>query len=142
MSTSNGPHKSNLANKLDPTVDSDLDHRAQYVPETTRTGNATNTAGTHPTTTTGTTGTTSTGGGGVLQGVKAAAAQVHGAGETLRGTFNSGVDRTFDEPGASAKSDAVANQGVREMETGNFNRETKAREGVNPSHTITPGRRV
>ena len=65
-----------------------------------------------------------------------------GAGETFRGTFNSAVDRTLDEPGTSAKNDAIANQGVREMDTGNFNSETKAREGVNPSHTITPGRRV
>ncbi|OJJ42925.1 hypothetical protein ASPZODRAFT_75313 [Penicilliopsis zonata CBS 506.65] len=37
--TTAGPHRSDLANKLDPRVDSDLNNRAQYAPGTTLSGN-------------------------------------------------------------------------------------------------------
>ncbi|PWY77234.1 hypothetical protein BO94DRAFT_538098 [Aspergillus sclerotioniger CBS 115572] len=37
--TTAGPHQSDLANKADPRVDSDLNNRAQYAPGTTATGN-------------------------------------------------------------------------------------------------------
>ncbi|RAL15603.1 protein dprC [Aspergillus homomorphus CBS 101889] len=53
--TTAGPHRSDMANKTDPRVDSDLNNRAQYAPGTTTTGNV------HPQATAGT-ATTSTSG--------------------------------------------------------------------------------
>ncbi|PYH78930.1 hypothetical protein BO82DRAFT_356919 [Aspergillus uvarum CBS 121591] len=53
--TTAGPHGSDMANKADPRVDSDLNNRAQYAPGTTTSGNV------HPQATAGT-ATTSTSG--------------------------------------------------------------------------------
>ncbi|PYH43368.1 protein dprC [Aspergillus saccharolyticus JOP 1030-1] len=53
--TTAGPHRSDMANKADPRVDSDLNNRVQYAPGTTTTGNV------HPQATAGT-ATTSTSG--------------------------------------------------------------------------------
>jgi len=82
------------------------------------------------------TNTTQTSGGrGTNQGVKQAAssvggvfAAVHGAGEKIRGEFNAGVDRTFNEPEGEVKNANVAAAGDREIDTGHFAGSTKARE--------------
>jgi len=65
-------------------------------------------------------------------GVKGLFAAAHGAGEKLRGEFNAGVDRTFDEKEGVAKNEAVARAGDGEMTTGRFTHSTKNREGAVP----------
>ncbi|KAL8914875.1 MAG: hypothetical protein Q9172_006994 [Xanthocarpia lactea] len=56
---------------------------------------------------------------GTLQGLKNAAIGIHGAGETLRGTLNSAVDRrTGAPPEKLAEHDRVLAAGRQEMETG------------------------
>jgi hypothetical protein len=52
-------------------------------------------------------------------GIKAAVAGVHGAGETLRGSFNAAVDRTTNEPEhVTARHNAVAMAGKNEIKSG------------------------
>lgn len=47
---------------------------------------------------------------------------IQGAGETLRGTVNSAVDRRFNEqPATVAAHQQIAEQGRREIETGRLN---------------------
>jgi len=65
-------------------------------------------------------------------GLKGLAATVHGAGEAIRGKFNSSVDQAFNEPTGVAKNNAIAQQGAGEMDTGRFSHATKNREGVVP----------
>ncbi|TVY39693.1 hypothetical protein LOCC1_G005385 [Lachnellula occidentalis] len=55
-------------------------------------------------------------------------AGIHGAGEKLRGEFNAGVDRAFNEPQGAVKNQGVADAGEREIETGHFAGSTKERE--------------
>lgn len=52
----------------------------------------------------------------------AAAAGIHGAGETLRGTLNATADRRFGHvsPATHAKSEDVINAGCAEIQTGRF----------------------
>jgi len=76
-----------------------------------------------------TSGGKSTQGGGGLKGVVAA---VHGAGESIRGQLNAGVDKAFNEPTGEAKNAAIANSGEQEMATGDFSTQTKNREGAIP----------
>jgi len=67
-----------------------------------------------------------------LNEVKGVVAAIHGAGEKLRGEFNSGVDRAFNESSGVAKNQRIANAGDTEMTTGQFTHATKNREGVVP----------
>ncbi|KAL8715739.1 MAG: hypothetical protein Q9220_000406 [cf. Caloplaca sp. 1 TL-2023] len=54
-----------------------------------------------------------------LQGLKSAAVGVHGAGETLRSTVNSAVDRRFNTPAEKmAEHDRILQAGRQEMDTG------------------------
>ncbi|KAL9034180.1 MAG: hypothetical protein Q9180_005550 [Flavoplaca navasiana] len=56
---------------------------------------------------------------GTLQGLKSAAIGIHGAGETLRGTLNSAVDRRTGAPAERlAEHDRVLAAGRQEMDTG------------------------
>lgn len=70
------------------------------------------------------------GGGGTLDNLKAAAVGLHGVGETLRGTFNSGIDQRFprsnpDSSGAAnAKNQGVLDRGRDEMQRISENRES------------------
>ncbi|BCS07727.1 hypothetical protein AtubIFM55763_005854 [Aspergillus tubingensis] len=217
--TTAGPHQSDLANKADPRVDSDLNNRAQYAPGATTTGNVhpqatqnvsnpqSSTAGPHkssllnkldprvnsktgemsskstnatgsgamrePTDTTGgaayqqpnqaataaggaassaagyntapVSGSQTTSGVGyqptqssgstygtqsksaaagesVGGGVKSAAAGIHGAGESLRGGLTAAVDKAFGHEEGAAKNSAIAREGEREIQSGNFSR--------------------
>jgi len=65
-------------------------------------------------------------------GVKGLVAAVHGAGETLRGTFNKEVDRAFHDKEGEIKNDRIARQGEAEIQEGRFAKSTKNREGVVP----------
>ncbi|KUJ09321.1 uncharacterized protein LY89DRAFT_724347 [Mollisia scopiformis] len=87
-----------------------------------------------PTTSTTSTTTSSTGTGTESTGskLKGVLAGIHGAGEKIRGEFNSAVDEGFHEPGGVAKNRAVADAGEGEIATGQFTGETKNREGVVP----------
>ncbi|MCJ1351587.1 MAG: hypothetical protein MMC33_001571 [Icmadophila ericetorum] len=53
----------------------------------------------------------------VIGGIKAAAKGIHGAGETIRGTFNSAIDDLAHDENGKAKNNAVANKGLNEMES-------------------------
>jgi hypothetical protein len=89
----------------------------------------------HPHTATGTTGTagtTTTSGEGMGHKLKSGIAAVHGTGEALRGAFNAKVDEVGGDREGVAKNTAVQNQGLSEVETGNFAHGTKNREGVVP----------
>jgi len=55
-------------------------------------------------------------------------AGIHGAGEKIRGEFNAGVDRAFNEPEGAVKNKGVANAGEREIETGHFSGRTREKE--------------
>jgi len=66
----------------------------------------------------------------VAHGVKGLFAAIHGAGETARGTFNAGVDHSFNETSGEEKDRAVAAEGKQEMTTGMFSDRTKEREGT------------
>ncbi|KAN0089337.1 hypothetical protein V8E51_019597 [Hyaloscypha variabilis] len=59
-------------------------------------------------------------------------AAAHGAGEKLRGDFNSTVDKTFNENEGVAKNQRIANDGESELSTGQFAHSTKNREGAIP----------
>ncbi|KAE9365276.1 hypothetical protein N431DRAFT_430777 [Stipitochalara longipes BDJ] len=59
-------------------------------------------------------------------------AAAHGAGEKLRGDFNSTVDKTFNESEGVAKNERIANAGESELSTGQFAHSTKNREGAIP----------
>ncbi|KAH8793740.1 hypothetical protein F5882DRAFT_54654 [Hyaloscypha sp. PMI_1271] len=89
---------------------------------------------TNPTTTSNTTTTTSSSNKVAQAGefTKNMLAAAHGAGEKLRGEFNEGVDRTFNESEGIAKNERIANAGNSEMATGQFAQSTKNREGAVP----------
>ncbi|KAF2737288.1 hypothetical protein EJ04DRAFT_510393 [Polyplosphaeria fusca] len=57
-----------------------------------------------------------------LHNLKTAAAGIHGAGETLRGTLNQTVDKRFAKPNATVheKNQATLDAGRTEIETGRF----------------------
>jgi len=59
--------------------------------------------------------------------LKAAAAGIHGVGETLRGTFNSSIDRNVGHASAEtlAKNEQVLQSGRNEMDTGRFDHHGK-----------------
>ncbi|KAK2758986.1 hypothetical protein FQN54_003084 [Arachnomyces sp. PD_36] len=106
-------------------------HPAATHPTTGGTTHPTGTTADPHSTTHGThTGTSS--GGGLIQGVKAAAAGFHGAGETLRGALTGKVDRSFGDSSGTAKNEAVMNNGMNEIETGRFSDTTREREGARP----------
>jgi hypothetical protein len=66
-----------------------------------------------------------------VQSLKTAAAGIHGAGETLRGTINSAVARRTGAPNeVVAAHDTVAAKGRQEIETGRF---YKPRSPTNPA---------
>ncbi|OAX85534.1 hypothetical protein ACJ72_00072 [Emergomyces africanus] len=65
----------------------------------------------------------------VGHGVKSTLAGVHGLGETIRGSANAAVDRGMKDPEGVRKNEAIAREGEREVETGQFSQTTKAREG-------------
>ncbi|KAL2002303.1 hypothetical protein VTN02DRAFT_210 [Thermoascus thermophilus] len=73
--------------------------------------------------------TTSSGGSDIGQSIKAAAASFHGAGESIRGTFNKAIDSLFNDTEGMAKNEAIAQAGEREVQSGDFAPSTKAREG-------------
>ncbi|KAJ5817551.1 hypothetical protein N7447_007559 [Penicillium robsamsonii] len=52
--------------------------------------------------------------------VKGAAASVHGAGESLRGAVNTAVDRAFGSTEGAERNEEIANQGVEEIQSGQF----------------------
>jgi hypothetical protein len=54
--------------------------------------------------------------------LKTAAAGIHGAGETLRGTLNNTVDKRFAKPNSAvhAKNQAAIDKGRAEIESGHF----------------------
>ncbi|EED18643.1 conserved hypothetical protein [Talaromyces stipitatus ATCC 10500] len=85
------------------------------------------------TTTTGTqTGSTEASGSkGLGGGIKGVVAGIHGAGESLRGTFNAAVDRAFNEPEGVVKNEAIGREGEYEAKSGQFAPSTKQREGFN-----------
>ncbi|EAU34788.1 predicted protein [Aspergillus terreus NIH2624] len=213
--TTAGPHRSNVMNKLDPRVDSDLNNRAQYAPGTTTSGNvhpqtaqdaslnessnagphrsaamnkldprvdsesgemstkttnqtgsgtrrtytdtsgsAANTAGTgsydaHAPYSAGYSGAMPNAAGyarsGVRyqesppsnsasgthsaskgqefgRGIKSTLAGIHGAGESLRGNFNAAVDEAVGHKEGVAKNSGIAQQGEREISSGQFQR--------------------
>jgi len=61
-------------------------------------------------------------------GVGGVFAGLHGAGEKIRGEFNAGVDRAFNEPEGVVKNEGVARQGEGEIESGRFSGSTRERE--------------
>jgi len=65
-------------------------------------------------------------------GVKGLVAAVHGAGETLRGTFNKEVDRAFNDKAGESKNEGIAREGQAEIQEGKFGVGTKNREGAIP----------
>jgi len=65
-------------------------------------------------------------------GAKGLVAAVHGAGETLRGTFNREVDRAFHDKAGEIKNERIAREGEAEIQEGRFTNSTKNREGVVP----------
>ncbi|KLJ08727.1 hypothetical protein EMPG_15841 [Blastomyces silverae] len=75
----------------------------------------------------GTTAGTTTGSG-LGHGIKSTVAGVHGLGENIRGNVNAAVDRAMKDPEGVRKNEAIAREGEREVETGEFSRATKARE--------------
>ncbi|KAG8528228.1 uncharacterized protein KY384_007145 [Bacidia gigantensis] len=76
------------------------------------------------------TGAAGGGGQGTLQGLKTAAVGIHGAGETLRGTFNSAVDKRFHDPEAVARNQAIADSGRQEIESGKLSQASRAQGGI------------
>ncbi|CAI7585559.1 unnamed protein product [Penicillium glandicola] len=54
--------------------------------------------------------------------VKGVAASVHGAGESLRGAFNTAVDRAFGSNEGAERNQEIANKGAEEIRSGRFNR--------------------
>jgi len=67
---------------------------------------------------------------GLTGGIKAAAAGVHGAGETLRGTFNAAIDKSMNEPEhVTARHDAVAARGKNEISTGHRSEQDQQKLG-------------
>ncbi|KAE8454552.1 hypothetical protein EG329_000175 [Mollisiaceae sp. DMI_Dod_QoI] len=67
-----------------------------------------------------------------LTAAKNLVAGIHGAGEKIRGEFNTAVDDTFNERGGVEKNRRVANAGDAELATGEFAHSTKNREGAVP----------
>ncbi|KAL4816788.1 hypothetical protein BDW67DRAFT_161562 [Aspergillus spinulosporus] len=125
-------HSSNLLNKLDPRVDSttgQMKNSHSHTSSSTTSGNtgaySSGGVGHNPTTAsnsahhTGQPTATRTGEN-AGSGVKGAAAEIHGMGESLRGGLGAAVDRAFGDEEGVAKNRAVAQQGDHEMSTGRF----------------------
>lgn len=51
-------------------------------------------------------------------------------GESLRGTINAAVDRSFGDKEGERKNEAIATEGEYQVNSGNFARSTKEREGL------------
>ncbi|KAF2840046.1 hypothetical protein M501DRAFT_1056415 [Patellaria atrata CBS 101060] len=68
--------------------------------------------------------------GATLQNLKAAAAGLHGAGETLRGTFNQSIDRRWDSKNTAlqSKNEEVIARGRQEIENARFGESFHHRE--------------
>ncbi|KAK2741743.1 hypothetical protein FQN55_008243 [Onygenales sp. PD_40] len=107
-------------------------HEDGFYPSRTGTAQySTSTAPTHetiPVPTTGAEPTTHAQGHGHGHSIKAAAAGIHGVGESLRGNANAAVDRAMEDPEGVRKNEAIAREGEREVQTGEFSRGTKKRE--------------
>ncbi|KAK2809074.1 hypothetical protein FQN50_004127 [Emmonsiellopsis sp. PD_5] len=73
---------------------------------------------------------------GVGHSIKAAAAGIHGVGESLRGNANAAVDRAMEDPEGVRKNEAIAREGEREVQTGEFSRGTKKREMGHDRHQL------
>jgi len=112
-----GPHSSRLANATDLRVNSDLD-------QSRNAGAATTTATGHTTNPTASTGTTTTAPPSKIKesasSAKGIISAIHGAGESIRGNFNSAVDETFNEPLGVEKNNRVAQKGEAEIRKGGF----------------------
>ncbi|EEP78042.1 predicted protein [Uncinocarpus reesii 1704] len=119
-----GPHGSGMANKVDPTIDSTTGaHR------TTGTTGAAGTTGT-----TGTTAGTSAGkSGGAGGALKSVAAGIHGMGEKIRGATGAAIDKATNDHEGLRKNENIKRQGEQEMHSGQFSKDTKAREGLHHS---------
>jgi len=119
-----GPHSSRLANATDPRVDSDLDHSRNAGAATTATTGTTGTTTGHTTNPTTSTGTTTTAPPSKIKesasSAKGILSAIHGAGESIRGNFNSAVDETFNEPLGVEKNNRVAQKGEAEIRKGGF----------------------
>ncbi|KAF7571673.1 hypothetical protein PtrCC142_004063 [Pyrenophora tritici-repentis] len=71
---------------------------------------------------------------GTMANLKAAAAGIHGAGETLRGTFNDTFDRR--NPNAHAKNQAVIDKGRSEIEAARARQYANTQQAANQPPTI------
>ncbi|KAL4735601.1 hypothetical protein BDV11DRAFT_29187 [Aspergillus similis] len=117
-------HSSNLLNKLDPRVDSTT---GQMKNSHSSTSSNTNFGGVGNNPATASNSAHHTGqptatrtGENAGSGVKGAAAEIHGMGESLRGGLGAAVDRAFGDEEGVTKNRAVAQQGDHEMSTGRF----------------------
>ncbi|PGG95528.1 hypothetical protein AJ79_10009 [Helicocarpus griseus UAMH5409] len=97
--------------------------------------------------TTGTTGPTETSktteaAAGVGHGLKAAVAGVHGVGEAIRGSATAAVDRVANEPEGVRRNEAIAREGEREVEQGEFRhtRDAGSRSGAGTATGTGTGR--
>ncbi|KAL2862832.1 protein dprC [Aspergillus lucknowensis] len=130
-SETKGPHSSSLLNKLDPRVDSKTGNMTTKSSSHSGSKTAAPAAGSttdyqdnifgsgtaggvghNPTAPSGSTNFTGQSG--------AARTGENGMGESLRGGLNAAVDKTFGDEQGVAKNDMVAQQGERQMRTGNF----------------------
>ena len=66
-----------------------------------------------------------------LADIKNTAKGIHGAGETIRGTFNQAVDKTFDDSAGQVENQAVVDKGASEIRAG---------ETVGQKHGVKNGR--
>jgi len=85
------------------------------------TGNTTTTTTAHTTNPTTSTGTTTAPPSTIKESAASAKgllSAVHGAGESIRGNFNSAVDETFNEPLGVEKNNRVVENGEAEMRKG------------------------
>ncbi|KAL4916164.1 hypothetical protein BDW62DRAFT_186923 [Aspergillus aurantiobrunneus] len=125
-------HHSSLLNKLDPRVDNTTGTMKSSHGSSTgsNVGHQDNTYGSggvghNPTTPSnsadyaGQSRSTRTGES-VGTGVKGAAAEIHGMGESLRGGMGAAVDKAFGHEEGVAKNDRIVQQGEHQMRSGNF----------------------
>ncbi|KAL9113499.1 MAG: hypothetical protein Q9187_007612 [Circinaria calcarea] len=55
-----------------------------------------------------------------MNALKSGVAGIHGVGETIRGNFNQAVDTAFNDKAGQAKNQQVANQGLNEINDGQY----------------------